>query len=67
MADVPEDIRAYFRKIAEEGDYPSKGGKARAAALTAEERSASAKKAVEARWKKTKKRAAAKAKKKGEK
>ena len=34
-----------------------KGGKKRAAGMTAAERSASAKKAAKARWKKTKKRA----------
>jgi acyl-CoA reductase-like NAD-dependent aldehyde dehydrogenase len=56
--DFPEELREYFRQIANEGDYPSKGGKARAKSLSPAERKAIAKKAAEAMW--AKKRATAK-------
>jgi hypothetical protein len=44
-----EEIREYFAK------FGKKGGDARAKNMTAEERSAAARKAVEARWAKTEK------------
>jgi hypothetical protein len=47
-------LREYMRRIALKG--ASMGGKARAKKLTAEQRSASARKAVRARWAKTKRR-----------
>jgi F0F1-type ATP synthase delta subunit len=52
VADVPKEISAFFRKLAEKGDYPHKGGVARAKALTKAQRSKIAKKAAKARWKK---------------
>lgn len=57
MSDTPDEVREYFRRIAEEGDYPSKGGKARAKKLTKEQRKEAARKAVNARWAKAKKAA----------
>jgi hypothetical protein len=51
MPDVPEEVREYFRQLAKKGNYPQKGGKARARMLTAEQRSAIAKQAAAARWK----------------
>lgn len=51
MPDVPEEVREYFRQLAKKGNYPQKGGKARARKLTAEQRSAIAKQAAAARWK----------------
>jgi hypothetical protein len=53
-AQEPEDpVRAAAALIGRKGGL--KGGKARAAKMTPEERSASAKKAAEARWKRNKK------------
>ena len=51
---LPADIRAYFSKIGKKGG--KLGGKARAANLTAHERTESARKAVQARWAKEKAR-----------
>ena len=51
MPDVPEEVREYFRQLAKKGNYPQKGGKARARKLTPEQRSAIAKLAAAARWK----------------
>ena len=51
MSDVPEEVREYFRQLAKKGNYPQKGGKARARKLTAEQRTAIAKQAAAARWK----------------
>jgi hypothetical protein len=51
MADVPEEVRQYFRELAERGKFPQKGGKARARKLTAEQRHLIAKRAAAARWK----------------
>lgn len=48
MANVPKELRAYLSKLGKKGG--KKGGPARAAKMTAEERSASARKAVKARW-----------------
>jgi hypothetical protein len=53
---LPKEVSEYFRKLAEAGGYPSKGGKARKAALTPEERSAIASTAAKARWAKAKKK-----------
>jgi hypothetical protein len=50
---LPADFRAYLAKLGKKGGL--KGGPARAASMTPEERSESARKAVQARWKKTKK------------
>jgi hypothetical protein len=50
---LPPDVLAYFAKMGKKGGLL--GGKARAEKLSAEERSESAKKAVEARWAKNKK------------
>jgi hypothetical protein len=44
----PAEVSAYFRKIAKDGDYPSQGGHARAAKLSAKRRREIAKKAAEA-------------------
>jgi len=52
MAKLPSDVRAYFAKIGAKGG--KKGGMARAAKMTAEERKESARKAVLARWAKKK-------------
>jgi hypothetical protein len=60
MADVPEEVRQYFRELAERGKYPQKGGKARARKLTAEQRSLIAKRAAAARWKSKKAQSAGK-------
>jgi hypothetical protein len=46
--ELPADIRAYFAKIGAKGG--KKGGTKRAANMTAQERSESARKAVQARW-----------------
>ena len=51
MPDVPEEVRQYFRELAERGKYPQKGGKARARKLTAEQLSLIGKRAAAARWK----------------
>lgn len=47
---VPPELRAYLAKLGRKGG--KKGGPARAAAMTPEQRSESARKAVIARWKK---------------
>jgi len=47
------ELRDYFAKLGRKGGL--KGGYARAARMTKEERSASARKAVQARWAKAKK------------
>jgi hypothetical protein len=49
---LPDNIREYFSKLGSKGG--KKGGPARAANMTAEERAESARKAVLARWKKAK-------------
>jgi hypothetical protein len=49
---MPEDIRDYFARMGKKGGRI--GGKARAEALSPEERSESARKAVLARWAKKK-------------
>jgi hypothetical protein len=49
---IPLEFREYFSKLGKKGG--KKGGPARAARMTAEERSASARKAVQARWEKAK-------------
>ncbi|MFZ0821691.1 MAG: hypothetical protein WAM91_16620 [Candidatus Acidiferrales bacterium] len=48
MAKIPDELREYFSKLGRKGG--KKGGTARAAAMTREERSESARKAVTARW-----------------
>jgi hypothetical protein len=55
MAKVPPEFSAYLAKLGRKGG--KKGGPARAAAMTAEQRSESARKAVNARWAKKKKAA----------
>jgi len=52
-SNVPAELREYLAKLGKKGG--KKGGPARAARMTAEERTASARKAVMARWAKTKK------------
>jgi len=47
------ELRKYFSKLGRKGGL--KGGHARAANMTEEERSASARKAVQARWARAKK------------
>ncbi len=49
---LPAAFRAYFSKLGKKGG--KKGGPARAASMTPEERSESARKAVMARWAKRK-------------
>jgi hypothetical protein len=49
---MPPELTAYFAKIGKKGG--KKGGPARAAEMTPEERSESARKAVTARWAKAK-------------
>jgi hypothetical protein len=49
---IPAELRDYLAKLGSKGG--KKGGPARAAAMTSEERSDSARKAVAARWKKHK-------------
>jgi hypothetical protein len=49
---VSSELREYLAKLGKKGG--KKGGPARAAAMTAEERSESARKAVTARWAKAK-------------
>jgi hypothetical protein len=44
----PKAVSDYFRQIAEEGDYPSRGGRARADALTPQRRTEIAKAAAKA-------------------
>jgi len=54
MANKPSaELREYLSKLGKKGGR--KGGLARASAMTPEQRSESARKAVTARWKKTKK------------
>jgi hypothetical protein len=53
MAKVPQELREYLAKLGKKGG--KKGGPARAAAMTPEQRSESARKAVNARWAKKKK------------
>jgi hypothetical protein len=50
MGKLPANIREYFARIGSKGG--KKGGVARAAKMTPEERQASARRAVLARWKK---------------
>jgi hypothetical protein len=57
-SDVPKELREYLAKLGKKGG--KKGGPARAAAMTPEQRSESARKAVQARWAKTGKSGAAK-------
>jgi hypothetical protein len=49
---LPEDVRAYFVRMGKKGGKI--GGSLRAAKMTPEERSESARKAVQARWSKKK-------------
>jgi len=49
---LPKAVRDYFAKEGRKGGM--KGGAARAAAMTPEQRSESARKAVKARWEKVK-------------
>ncbi len=49
---LPDGVREYFSKLGKKGG--KKGGPARAASMTAEERSESARRAVRARWAATK-------------
>jgi hypothetical protein len=49
---LPKDVREYFSKLGKKGG--KKGGAARAANMTDEQRSESARNAVAARWKKAK-------------
>jgi hypothetical protein len=49
---IPKEFRAYLAKIGKKGGL--KGGPARAANMTAEQRSESARTAVQARWAKKK-------------
>ena len=51
---LPQDVRDFFVKEGKKGGHI--GGKARAAKLSPEERSESARKAVKARWAKHKKK-----------
>jgi len=55
MVKVPPEFSAYLAKLGRKGG--KKGGPARAAAMTAEQRSESARKAVTARWARKKKAA----------
>jgi hypothetical protein len=50
MTKMPQELRDYLAKLGKKGG--KKGGPARAAAMTPEQRSESARKAVNARWKK---------------
>jgi hypothetical protein len=52
MAKLPAEMRAYLSKLGKKGG--KKGGPARAAAMTPEQRSESARKAVMVRWSKHK-------------
>jgi len=49
---LSNQMRKYFSKLGKKGGL--KGGPARAASMTAEQRSASARAAVQARWSKSK-------------
>jgi hypothetical protein len=53
MTKIPQEMREYLSKLGRKGG--KKGGPARAAAMTAEQRSESARKAVQARWAKRRK------------
>ena len=53
-AGIPAELREYLAKLGKKGG--KKGGPARAAAMTAQQRSESARKAVTARWAKAKKK-----------
>ncbi len=48
MTNVTKELRAYLSKLGKKGG--KKGGPARAATMTAEQRSESARNAVKARW-----------------
>jgi hypothetical protein len=50
---LPPEVLEYFVRMGKKGG--ASGGRTRAANMTAEERSESARKAVQARWAKTKK------------
>ena len=50
---LPKNLRAYLATLGRKGGL--KGGKARAARMTAKERTEAARKAVQARWAKAKK------------
>jgi hypothetical protein len=52
MTNVPKELRNYLAKLGKKGG--KKGGPARAAAMSPEQRSDSARKAVMARWAKKK-------------
>jgi hypothetical protein len=52
MAKIPSELSAYLSKLGKKGG--KRGGPARAAAMTPEQRSESARKAVNARWAKSK-------------
>jgi hypothetical protein len=52
-SEVPKELREYLAKLGKKGG--KKGGPARAAAMTPEQRSESARKAVQARWAKAEK------------
>jgi hypothetical protein len=52
MVKIPPEMREYLSKLGKKGG--KKGGPARAAAMTPEQRSESARKAVTARWAKRK-------------
>ena len=54
MTKIPLELRAYLAKLGSKGG--KKGGPARAAAMTPEQRSESARKAVQARWARAKKK-----------
>ncbi len=54
---VSTELHTYFAKLGKKGGL--KGGPARAAKMSAEERSTSARMAVQARWSKSKKTGAA--------
>jgi len=57
-SNVPKELREYLAKLGKKGG--KKGGPARAAKMTAEERSESARRAVLARWSKVSKQSNAK-------
>jgi len=54
VAKVPQELRDYLSKLGRKGGRI--GGPARAAKMTAEQRSESARKAVQARWAKARKK-----------
>jgi hypothetical protein len=55
MAKIPQEVREYLSALGKKGG--KKGGAARAAHMTPKQRSESARKAVQARWKKAAKKA----------